>query len=32
MISYVLVMIASLATGQRTHASLEGPMSQTWCE
>ena len=32
MISYVLVMIVSLATGQPTHASLEGPMSQTWCE
>jgi predicted Zn-dependent protease len=25
-------MIVSLATGQPTHASLEGPMSQTWCE
>jgi hypothetical protein len=32
MISYVLVMIVSLATGQPTHVSLEGPMSQTWCE
>jgi hypothetical protein len=32
MISYVLVMIVSLATGQPTHASLEGPMSTSWCE
>jgi hypothetical protein len=32
MISYVLVMIVSLAVGQPTRASLEGPMSQTWCE
>jgi tetratricopeptide (TPR) repeat protein len=32
MISYVLVMIVSLAAGQPTRASLEGPMSQTWCE
>jgi hypothetical protein len=31
MISYVLVMIVSLATAQPTHASLEGPMSQSWC-
>jgi Tetratricopeptide repeat len=31
MISYVLVMIVSLAAGQPTHASLEGPMSQSWC-
>ena len=32
MISYVLVILVSLATGQPTHASLEGPMSTTWCE
>jgi hypothetical protein len=32
MISYVLVMIVSLATGQPTHAALEGPMSTSWCE
>lgn len=32
MISYVLVMIVSLATGAPTHAVLEGPMSQSWCE
>lgn len=32
MISYVLVMIVSLATGEPTHASLEGPMSKSWCE
>jgi len=31
MISYALVMIVSLATGQATHASLEGPMSADWC-
>src|SRR6185437_5081570 len=32
MISYVLVMIVSLATGQITHAFVEGPMSDRWCE
>ena len=32
MISYVLVLIESLATGQLTHAYLEGPMSESWCE
>ncbi len=32
MISYVLVMIVSLATGQPTHAFVEGPMSDSWCE
>src|SRR6185437_1148101 len=32
MISYVLVMIVSLATGQITHAFVEGPMSDSWCE
>jgi hypothetical protein len=32
MISYVLVMIVSLASGQITHAFVEGPMSDSWCE
>jgi hypothetical protein len=32
MISYVLVVFVSLATGQPVHASLEGPMSPTSCE
>src|SRR5579862_6199410 len=32
MISYVLVMIVSLATGQPTQAFVEGPMSDRWCE
>jgi hypothetical protein len=32
MISYVLVMLVSLSTGQPVHASLEGPMSRGWCE
>src|SRR5579862_1867418 len=32
MISYVLVMIVSLATGQPTQAFVEGPMSDSWCE
>jgi hypothetical protein len=32
MISYVLVMMMSLATGQITHAYVEGPMSDSWCE
>jgi tetratricopeptide (TPR) repeat protein len=32
MISYVLVMIISLATGQPTRAFVEGPMSDSWCE
>lgn len=32
MISYVLVMIVSLATGQITHAFVEGPMADSWCE
>lgn len=31
MISYVLVMIVSLATGQPSHAFVEGPMSDSWC-
>ena len=31
MISYVLVMIVSLATGRITHAFVEGPMSDSWC-
>ena len=31
MISYALVMIVSLATGQPTHAFVEGPMSDSWC-
>jgi tetratricopeptide (TPR) repeat protein len=30
-ISYALVMIVSLATGQPTQAFVEGPMSETWC-
>src|SRR5689334_5451267 len=32
MISYVLVMVLSLATGQPAHAFIEGPMSDSWCE
>jgi hypothetical protein len=32
MISYVLVMLVSLATGQPTHAFVEGPMSDRWRE
>ena len=31
MISYVLIMMVSLSTGQVVHASLQGPMSQSWC-
>ncbi len=31
MISYALVMIVSLATGQPTQAFVEGPMSDSWC-
>jgi hypothetical protein len=31
MISYVLVLIESLTTGQLTQAYLEGPMSDSWC-
>jgi hypothetical protein len=31
MISYVLILMVSLATGQPVQASLEGPMSQSWC-
>jgi len=30
-ISYALVMIVSLATGQPTQAFVEGPMSDRWC-
>src|SRR6185312_15914697 len=32
MISYVLVMIISLTSGQITHAFVEGPMADSWCE
>src|SRR5215469_12718960 len=32
MISYVLVLIISLATGRVTNAVVQGPMSDSWCQ